>query len=146
MSLLKSSATVSAWTGGSRVLGFLRDIVMANKLGAGAASDAFFVALILPNLMRRLFAEGAFNMAFVPLLSAEKMKSDGAAEIFAGRVLTALVLVLILVTILAEIFMPYLVLLLAPGFAADPEKIALTVMLGRVSCLLYTSPSPRDRG
>ncbi len=133
MSLLRASFTVSFWTAASRVLGFLRDIVMANKLGAGAASDAFFVALILPNLLRRLFAEGAFNVAFVPLLSAEKSKSDAAALKFASSVFTALVGVLITVTILAEIFMPQLVNILAPGFVGDAERFDLTVSLGRIT-------------
>lgn len=133
MSLLKSSFVVSFWTGMSRFLGFARDLVLANKLGASAASDAFFIALVLPNLIRRLFAEGAFNMAFVPMLSAHKSKSTEEAQTFASHILTSLLLVLSAITILALIFMPALVLMIAPGFRGDPEKLALTIQLGRVT-------------
>lgn len=133
MSLLKSSLVVSFWTFASRILGFFRDLVLANKLGAGTASDAFFIALALPNLLRRLFAEGAFNVAFVPLLSREKENSPENARLFASAVFSVLLLVVLGVIVGAELAMPWLVTFLAPGFKADPEKFQLTVDLGRIT-------------
>ena len=135
MSILKSSFVVSAWTMGSRVLGFLRDVLIANKLGASAASDAFFIALIIPNLLRRLFAEGAFNVAFVPLLARIHDSGDKKeAESFSGAVLSVLTLVLLFITIMAEIFMPWVVgTVIAPGVKDNVAAFETTVFLCRIS-------------
>ncbi len=107
MSLLKNFATVGGATLSSRVLGFIRDSFIAAAVGTGYVADAYVVAFRLPNLFRRLFAEGAFASAFVPLF-AGKLETDGvdAARAFARESLAALGLVLLLVTIAAEIFMP----------------------------------------
>jgi len=142
MALLRSAATIGLWTLASRVLGFLRDMLTAIFLGAGPVADAFFVAQRLPNLFRSLFAEGAFNAAFVPLF-AGMMATEGtaAARRFAEDALAVLVTVLLLFVIAAEVFAPALVRVIAPGFAEDPEKFALTVALTRITFpyLLYIS-------
>ena len=136
MSLLRNFATVGGATATSRVLGFVRDIFIAAALGTGPVADAFFVALRLPNLFRRLFAEGAFNSAFVPLFTRDATKAKGEAEArrFAEEALAgARSPPLIVVTILAEIAMPWLIFALAPGFADDPEKFDLAVLLTRIA-------------
>lgn len=136
MQLLRNFATVGGNTLLSRVLGFVRDMMMAATLGAGPVSDAFFVAFKLPNLFRRLFAEGAFNSAFVPLLSrAQVEEGQEGAERFASDVLSWLVAILLAVTAAAQIFAPTLVLALAPGFA-DDENFSLTVLFTRI-CFPY---------
>lgn len=130
--LLAGFMTVGAWTMLSRVLGFLRDIVIAATLGAGPVAEAFFVAFTLPNMFRRLFAEGAFNTAFVPLF-AKRLEGEGpeAAHRFAEEALAGLAAVLVLVTLLALFAMPALVLMLASGFAGD-ERFDLAVLFGRI--------------
>ena len=132
--LIRSAATVGVYTLGSRLLGFARDILIARYLGAGPVGDAFFVAFKLPNLFRRLFAEGAFNLAFVPLF-AGLLKGDGrdAARRFAEDALALLLWVLLGATVLAEIAMPWLMLVFAPGFVADPAKFDLAVALSRIT-------------
>tara|TARA_R110000868_G_scaffold218576_1_gene469050 strand:- start:205228 stop:206739 length:1512 start_codon:yes stop_codon:yes gene_type:complete len=117
------------------VFGFLRDIIIANKLGTSSASDAFFVAMILPNLLRRLFAEGAFNVVFVPILGRIKEeKGDEAAEKFAASAYTTLAITLLIITLVAEIFMePFIANVLARGWAQDPERLALSTTLGRIT-------------
>src|SRR5438270_55075 len=136
MALLRSAATVGLLTLMSRVLGFVRDMLTAAFLGAGPVTDAFFVAQRLPNLFRSLFAEGAFNAAFVPLF-AGAIATEGrpAARRFAEDALAVLVTVLFLFVAAAEVFAPAFVRVLAPGFADDPEKFALTVALARVTQL-----------
>lgn len=118
----------------SRILGFARDMLIAAMLGAGPVADAFFVALKLPNLFRRLFGEGAFNAAFVPafsgLLTAE---GPAAARQFAEEAFAVMTFWLGLLTVLGEIFMPQMMTVLAPGFAATPEKFALAVDLSRIT-------------
>ncbi|MGQ0675554.1 MAG: murein biosynthesis integral membrane protein MurJ [Rhodospirillales bacterium] len=137
MSLLRGIATIGVWTMASRVLGFVRDVMMAALLGAGGLADAFFVAFQFPNLFRRLFAEGAFNAAFVPLFAATLQKSGrGAALAFAGRALSVLVAILLPLTVLVEIAMPYLMVAIAPGFAGEPGKFALAVQFTRI-CFPY---------
>jgi putative peptidoglycan lipid II flippase len=133
MNLLRNFATVGGATLVSRLLGFIRDVAMAMVLGSGPAADAFFVAFRLPNLFRRLFAEGAFNAAFVPLF-ARRLEEGGepAAKSFAEEVLAGLLVVLILVTVAAEIGAPWLVAVLAPGFYEDPAKFELTTFLTRI--------------
>ena len=134
MSLYKSFATVGGLTMVSRVLGFVRDILIAGALGSGAIADAFFVAFRFPNLFRRLFGEGAFNSAFVPLF-AKRLEGDGeaAAKSFAEEAMSGLLLVLVIVSALAMLAMPWLMLLLAPGFATDPEKYDLAVDLTQIA-------------
>jgi len=134
MNLLKALATVSSMTLLSRVLGFVRDFVIARAFGAGLATDAFFVAFRLPNLLRRMFAEGAFSQAFVPLL-AEYRNKRGEADTkrLVDRVATALCLAVTLVAMLGIAGAPMLVYVTAPGFSADAGKFALTVELTRIT-------------
>ncbi|PTW63235.1 putative peptidoglycan lipid II flippase [Breoghania corrubedonensis] len=134
MSLLRNFATVGGATAASRVLGFVRDVLIAGFIGTGPVADAFFVAFRLPNLFRRLFAEGAFNSAFVPLF-ARSLEEDGrdGARRFAEEVLAALFWTLVALTAVAEIAMPGLVWVLAPGFAEDPAKFDLAVLLSRIT-------------
>jgi putative peptidoglycan lipid II flippase len=142
MALLRSVATVGGYTMMSRVLGFVRDMLTAAFLGAGPVTDAFFVALRLPNLFRTLFAEGAFSAAFVPLF-AGMVAQDGtlAARRFAEEAIAVLVAVLFVFVVVGEATAPWLVHALAPGFAENPEKFALTVSLTRITFpyLLYIS-------
>ena len=149
MALLRSAATVGLYTLMSRVLGFVRDVLTAAFLGAGPVTDAFFVAQRLPNLFRSLFAEGAFNAAFVPLF-AGAIASEGrpTAKRFAEDALAVLVTALFLFVAAAEVFAPAFVRVLAPGFADDPEKFALTVALARVTFpyLLYISLASLQSG
>ncbi len=134
MSLLKSVATFGGFTLISRFTGFARDMVIANFLGAGLVSDAFFVSFKLPNLFRSLFAEGAFTAAFVPMLSG-KLVSEGQdkAILFASRAISILAFFLALFVGAMEIFMPYVVEVLAPGFVGDEGKIELAVTLSRIT-------------
>jgi putative peptidoglycan lipid II flippase len=134
MNLLKALATVSSFTLVSRILGFVRDSVIARSFGAGLATDAFFVAFRIPNLLRRLFAEGAFSQAFVPIL-AEYRNRRGDAETHAllDHVTGALMLVLVIVTAVGMVAAPLIIWVSAPGFTADPGKFGLTVALLRVT-------------
>ncbi len=134
MSLAKKFASVGGATMASRVLGFAREAMIAAFLGAGPVADAFYAAFRFPNLFRRLFAEGAFNAAFIPLF-AKELESGGkpAAREFAEQILSVLVLVLLILSALAMIFMPTLVgTIIAPKFANDPDKFELTVLLTRI--------------
>jgi putative peptidoglycan lipid II flippase len=130
--LLRSFATVGGWTLASRALGFVRDILIARYLGTGPVAEAFFVAFRLPNMFRRFFAEGAFNMAFVPIF-AKKLEGEGAAEArrFAEQAMAALLAALIALTLLAQLAMPWFVLALASGFEQD-GKFDLAVSYSRV--------------
>ncbi|CAD5109042.1 murein biosynthesis integral membrane protein MurJ [Zestomonas carbonaria] len=134
MNLLKTLAAVSSMTMLSRVLGFVRDTIIARVFGAGMATDAFFVAFKLPNLLRRIFAEGAFSQAFVPILAEYKtQQGEEATRTFIAYVSGLLTLVLALVTLLGILAAPWVVWVTAPGFVAEPEKFALTVDLLRVT-------------
>ncbi len=134
MSLLRNFATVGGATMTSRVLGFGRDVMIAAFVGAGPVADAFVVAFRLPNLFRRLFAEGAFNSAFVPLFAkALEEGGDEGARRFAGEILAALLWALLLLTALAMLGMAGLVYVLAPGFSEDPAKFDLAVLLSRIT-------------
>ena len=134
MNLLRALATVSGMTLLSRILGFARDFVIARAFGAGLLTDAFFVAFKLPNLLRRLFAEGAFSQAFVPILGEYKNKrGDIEAKRLIDHVATILFLILVVVTIIGMIASPALVYISAPGFAKDADKFALTVTLTRIT-------------
>jgi putative peptidoglycan lipid II flippase len=142
MPLVRAIATVGGWTMGSRVLGFVRDMLIAGFLGAGQVSDVFFVALQFPNIFRRLFAEGAFNAAFVPLFAGElERHGRAAARLFAERVFGVMLLVLLVLSALVEIFMPEVMSLVAGGFADDPEKFRLAVDFARLTFpyLLFVS-------
>jgi putative peptidoglycan lipid II flippase len=134
MPLYRSFATVGGLTFVSRVLGFVRDILIAATLGSGAVADAFFVAFRFPNLFRRLFGEGAFNAAFVPLF-AKELEGAGrdAARAFAEQALAGLVFVVLTLTVVSEIAMPLLMYGLAPGFSAIPDKFDLAVLLTRIT-------------
>jgi putative peptidoglycan lipid II flippase len=132
-SLLRSLATVSSMTLLSRILGFVRDFVIARSFGAGLITDAFFVAFRLPNLLRRLFAEGAFSQAFVPLLAEYKnRRGDTDTKQLINRTATALFIAVLLVAFLGVIGAPLLIYTTAPGFSADAGKFALTVELTRI--------------
>ncbi|WP_308917720.1 murein biosynthesis integral membrane protein MurJ [Jannaschia sp. LMIT008] len=131
--LIRGFLTVGGWTLLSRVIGFARDILIARFLGTSAAAEAFFIAFSLPNMFRRFFAEGAFNMAFVPLY-AKKLEGEGMADAdaFARDAVAGMVLILTAVSVLGVILMPALVFAMASGFAED-ERFALTVEYGRVA-------------
>ncbi len=134
MNLLKSLAAVSSMTMLSRVLGFVRDTIVARTFGAGMATDAFFVAFKLPNLLRRIFAEGAFSQAFVPILAEYKaQQGEEATRTFLAYVSGLLTLVLAVVTLLGMLAAPLVIWITAPGFADTPEKFALTSSLLRVT-------------
>lgn len=133
-SLLRALATVSSMTLLSRILGFVRDFVIARGFGAGIATDAFVVAFRLPNLLRRLFAEGAFSQAFVPLLGEYRSRrGEAQTKQLVDRTATTLFLVVLLVSLLGILATPILIYVSAPGFSADADKFALTVELTRIT-------------
>ncbi|WCG81528.1 murein biosynthesis integral membrane protein MurJ [Pectobacterium sp. A5351] len=134
MNLLKSLAAVSSMTMLSRILGFVRDAIVARIFGAGMATDAFFVAFKLPNLLRRIFAEGAFSQAFVPILAEYKsQQGDEATRTFLAYVSGMLTLILALVTVAGMVAAPWVIMVTAPGFAVTPERFELTSDLLRVT-------------
>jgi putative peptidoglycan lipid II flippase len=137
MSLLKSAATVGGFTMVSRLLGFLRDQLVAFTLGTGPIAEAFFVAQRLPNLFRALFAEGAFNSAFVPQF-AKKAEGEGtaAAHRFAVEIFSVLLAWLLVFSAIVMIAMPLVIYVLAPGFSDDPAQRELTIQLTRI-CFPY---------
>jgi putative peptidoglycan lipid II flippase len=132
--MMRGILTVGGWTMASRILGFGRDVLIAAIIGAGPVADAFFVANRLPNLFRRLFGEGAFNAAFVPSFTG-LLHTEGpdAAQSFAEQAMAVLAFWLVGLTVLAEIFMPQVMGVLAPGFRDNPAKFALAVELGRIA-------------
>lgn len=134
MNLLRTLAKVSSMTMFSRILGFVRDTIIARTFGAGMATDAFFVAFKLPNLLRRIFAEGAFAQAFVPILAEYKQtRSHEATQAFVQHIAGMLSLVLVLVTALGMMAAPWVIYLSAPGFAVDAAKFDLSVQLLRIT-------------
>ncbi len=134
MNLLRALATVSGMTFISRILGYVRDAIIALTFGAAAATDAFFVAFRLPNLFRRMFAEGAFSQAFVPILSEYKNRhSPQETRELVDCVATLLGIALVVVTALGVALAPVVVYISAPGFASDPAKFAITVDLLRIT-------------
>src|SRR5512135_3048724 len=134
MALIRSVATVGSYTLVSRVLGFIRDILTAAILGAGPVADAFFVAFRLPNHFRSLFAEGAFNAAFVPMFSGLLVKEGkDSARAFAERIYTILLLSQIVMLIAFVIAMPWFMYVFAPGFADQPYKFGLAVLFTRIT-------------
>ena len=143
MNLLSSTSVFGFYTLLSRVLGYLRDILIAIFLGTSVYADAFFVAFRLPNTFRRLFAEGTFNAAFIPSYADEKLKGENEGKKFADDVFNLLLYILILLLIIVEIFTPFVVYLIAPGFYEDLEKFNLAIEFSRITFpfLLFVSLS-----
>ena len=134
MNLLKSLAAISSLTLVSRILAFVRDVLIARIFGAGVATDAFFVAFKLPNLLRRLFAEGAFSQAFVPIFGEYKnRRGHDDTKLLVDHVTTMLGIILFVVTLIGIVAAPILVMISAPGFIKDAEKFDLTVQLLRIT-------------
>jgi putative peptidoglycan lipid II flippase len=132
--LLKSTAVVGGFTLISRILGFIRDVVIAYVFGASTSTDAFFVAFKIPNFMRRLFGEGAFSQAFIPVLSEYKTQRDKAeVKHLVNHVAGHLGGVLLLVTIIGIVIAPLLVLIFAPGFFQNKEKYDLTIAMLQIT-------------
>lgn len=137
MNLLRAAASVSGMTLLSRIIGFVRDTLIAVTFGAGLATDAFFVAFRIPNLLRRLFAEGAFSQAFVPVLGEYRGRlGDEATRDLAGKVLGVLAAALFVATLIGVVAAPLIVYATAYGFAKDAGKFALTVAMVRI-CFPY---------
>ena len=132
--LLKSTGIVSGMTSLSRVTGFVRDMVYAQMFGAGAGTDAFFVAFRIPNFLRRLFAEGAFSQAFVPVFSEyQTQRPREELQELVNQVAGTLGAILLLITAIGVLAAPVLILLFAPGFTADAGKYELTVAMLRIT-------------
>ncbi len=134
MSLLRSSAVVASFTLLSRIFGFLRDVVIANVMGAGMLSDAFFIAFKIPNFLRRLFAEGAFNAAFLPMFAGMlKVQGKDYAMRFASSVMSSLAIILLLLSGVMIAVMPWVLDLIAPGFKHQGELRELSIELSRIT-------------
>ena len=133
MNLIKSTGTFGFYTIISRLLGYLRDILIAIFLGASSLADVFFVAFRIPNTFRRLFAEGTFNAAFVPSYTSELSKSKTKANKFADQIFNLLFLGLLILVLVIELFMPIFISLIAPGFVGDAKKIELAITLTRIT-------------
>ena len=133
MNLIKSTGTFSFFTIISRLLGYLRDIMIAVFLGTSFLADAFFVAFRIPNTFRRLFSEGTFNAAFIPSYTSESNKGKKKSYNFANEVFNLLFLSLLVLVLLVQLFMPAFVSLIAPGFVNDIEKINLAIYLTRIT-------------
>src|SRR5215470_1077974 len=126
--------TVGGYTLLSRLTGFARDIMLAAILGAGPVADAFFVAFRLPNHFRAIFAEGAFNAAFVPAYAhVQGEKGEVSAKLFSNRIFTLLFLSQVVLLVLAFLFMPQAMSVLAPGFSEDAEQRHLAIQLTRIT-------------
>ena len=143
MNLIKSTGTFSFFTLISRILGYLRDVLIAIYLGSGPIADAFFVAFRIPNTFRRLFSEGTFNAAFVPSYSSEMVLGKNRSQNFANKIFNLLLIGLLLVVLIIEIFMPSFVFIIAPGFSDNSDKLDLTISLTRITFpfLLFVSLS-----
>ena len=133
MNLIKSTGTFSFFTIISRLLGYLRDILIAIFLGTGFLADVFFIAFRIPNTFRRLFSEGTFNAAFVPSYSSEVVKGKSESNKFANEVFNYLFLILLIFILIVQIFMPAFISLIAPGFVDDNEKMSLAINLTRIT-------------
>ena len=132
--MLRNILTIGSWTFASRILGFARDMLIAATLGAGPLADAFFIALRLPNLFRRLFGEGAFNAAFVPAFTSTlTLEGPRRARELAARMSTLMALWLALLVVLGMIFMPQVMRVLTPGLADEPLRFGLVVELSRIT-------------
>ena len=133
MNLIKSTGTFSFFTIISRLLGYLRDVLIAIFLGTGYLADVFFVAFRIPNTFRRLFSEGTFNAAFVPSYASEIGKKKNKSNKFANEVFNFLFFILLILILVVQIFMPLFVSLIAPGFIDDNEKMSLAITLTRIT-------------
>src|ERR1700742_4102434 len=134
--MIERILTVGGYTLVSRLTGFARDIMLAAIVGAGPVADAFFVAFRLPNHFRAIFAEGAFNAAFVPAYARIRSSAGaGPAALFADRIFTLLLAVEAVLLVVALVFTPVVIALLAPGFSHDPERFALAAELTRITFL-----------
>ena len=133
MNLIKSTSTFSFFVLISRILGYFRDVLIAIYLGSGPIADAFFVAFRIPNTFRRLFSEGTFNSAFVPSYMTELNKGKRSAELFAKNIFNFLSLILLFLILIIEIFMPWFVFLIAPGFSENTDKLDITINLTRIT-------------
>ncbi len=133
MTLLRSGIIVAFFTLLSRIFGLLRELFIASLFGAGAVADSVNVAFKLPNLFRRIFGEGALSTVFVPIFNTKMLQSTEAACRFSGAIFTLLLVVLILLVLAIQAFMPSLMFIIAPGFYADPAKFQLTVILCRIA-------------
>ena len=139
MRLLKSILTVGGWTFISRIAGFVRDMLIARFLGAGLLSDAFFVSLRFPNLFRSLFAEGSLNVSFLPIFSG-LLHSEGKerARKFAREAFSFMFYLLLVLTVIIELCMPWLIFVLVPGFDNDPGKLVSSMrFFGFPFCLHF---------
>ena len=143
MNLIKSTSTFGFFTLISRILGYLRDLLIAIYLGSGPIADAFFVAFRIPNTFRRLFSEGTFNAAFVPSYSSELVLGKIRSQNFANKIFNLLLISLLIIVLIIEIFMPSFVFVIAPGFSGDTDKLDLTISLTRIMFpfLLFVSLS-----
>jgi len=133
MNLVKSTGTFSFFTIISRLLGYLRDILIAIFLGTGILADAYFVAFRIPNTFRRLFSEGTFNAAFVPSYASEIVKGKKQSNKFANNIFNLLFLGLLFLVLIVQIFMPAFVSIIAPGFVENVEKMELAISLTRIT-------------
>jgi len=133
MNIVKSTGTFGFFTIISRLLGYLRDILIAIFLGTGMLADAFFVAFRIPNTFRRLFSEGTFNAAFVPSYSSEIVKGKKKSNEFANNVFNLLFLALFFLVLIIQIFMPVFVSIIAPGFVENANKMNLAINLTRIT-------------
>ncbi len=129
--LLRAASTVGGWTLSSRLLGFVRDVLLARVLGAGPLADAFFVAFRLPNFFRRMFAEGTLTVAMVPVLAEERKQGEDQARHYLDALASLLLAVLVAFTVLGMLLMPWLLLLFAPGFRHDPGRWHAALLLAR---------------
>ncbi|MEN9755680.1 MAG: hypothetical protein RLZ07_2062, partial [Pseudomonadota bacterium] len=140
--MIRHFASVSGFTLLSRLSGFVRDVLLASIMGSGLIADAYFIAQRLPNHFRAIFGEGAFNSAFVPAYARElEERGEDAARRLAGSILSALTIILVVLSVVAMWQMPFVIDLLAPGFSDEPEKYALAVTLTRITFpyLLFVS-------
>ena len=133
MNLIKSTGTFGFFTLISRILGYLRDILIAIFLGTGVLADAFFIAFRIPNTFRRLFSEGTFNAAFVPSYASEITKGKKQSNKFANKIFNLLFLSLLFLVLIVQIFMPAFVSIIAPGFVENVEKMELAISLTRIT-------------
>ena len=133
MNLIKSTGTFGFYTLISRILGYFRDILIAIFLGTSLVADAFFIAFRIPNTFRRLFAEGTFNAAFVPSYTSELVRGKTRSKKFADQIFNLLFLSLFFLVLIIEIFMPFFVSLIAPGFILDIKKLELAISLTRIT-------------
>ena len=133
MNLLKSTGTFGFFTLLSRILGYLRDILIAIFLGTGVLADVFFIAFRIPNTFRRLFSEGTFNAAFVPSYASEIVKGKKQSNKFANNIFNLLFLGLLFLVLIVQIFMPAFVSIIAPGFVENVEKMELAISLTRIT-------------